>query len=549
MRLFSILFVCVCALFAAVSVNAAEPGVRLQVKSKAMTKVANYVLPKIVKKLQKIVVKGKKSSHYSYSNLKLTGLRYDTVKITSKSGLLTPSITGLGIKLERMSFNIYGKVGWIKVTCRGHASAKIEKTNVDLSVKLSNDGGKPYAKIDDKVKIGKIHISRSWTTSGCRLAEKIVKLFVGDLNKKLISALKDQVSPMLRKAINPAVNNALKELVLKQKVASPDITAYYDLVGSITINSDGVSLGVRGLINSAGKPLTIPTEPVSNPAHTLTQDIEFNVQDYTVNSASVNLLANMQGSKKWIKTTDTKSYPVIGPLLYGKCPGCQFQIDYRVRKAPVFNTSSSLGIQVSVPDFIIGIKEIAPDGKLIAALEAFVTATASAKAQLNGDATKLSSKYACQAFTITELRSHIGNIEIGVLNPLIKRIIDEVLVPIANEKFSVIPMPAIKSTHAKVSSIVNSYQSHILTLKGNLDFDKQFHAEIAGDLADMDALYAAVDTVENDAFAVTETFEDIPAFSSTESLSAEDMVEAIETEAFTEEELNKIYDSIMAALV
>lgn len=509
MNVKTLMVVCMCTLalvFAPTLASAEAPGVRLQVTSSALSKAARAFLPGVVNKLQKIVIPHQKSSHYSVDPIKLTKLGYGSVNVPSGNGYVGANINGLKINMERTAFSVFAKVGPVHITCRGHASAEMRNTDMKLKIYLSNSGGTPTAKVDSDLKIGSFSIHRSWTNGGCKIAEKFVSIFTGDLNKILVKAVRDQAGPALKSAIGPAVNNALKQLVLMQKVANPDIMVYYDLRGPITINGSGVSIGVNGYVNSASSPKSFPFGRAVNDAHGLTRDIELNIQDYSINTASENLASRISGSVDWVTTQSIAALPVVGPLIYGQCPTCRFVIRYSVSQAPLFDTNSSKGIEVDAKEVSVGIAVKNGSGTVVKSLDVYAEIVASAKPFLNDRATQVTASYAAKTFKISRLESYLGPIEVQFVNPLLKRIIDEVLVPQANQRFNKFPLPGIPSTFARVSAVSNSFGPHLLNLLCNVDFNNRLENErILAAIAEEQA--ASGLSIEADGEIVTEVFE------------------------------------------
>lgn len=261
------------------------------------------------------------------------GSRVITTESSSSGGKMEVILSGVGITIPSFLFGVHQTVAGIHFHCHGYADAHISGTTLTLDATAANVNGKPDVKVTGTAQVGNINIHHRFSASDCRVADSVVEFFIGDINKKISSAVSNQLTSAVSSLLGPLIEKELLQLAYTQEII-PGVTVDYSLEGPITISAKGIMLGVKGEFRATNNPQPPPFAPVAISTPDFERLTQVNLAESVVNQASAMLAVKLgHGSVQFGNTSSLPpSLGPIGDFLFRMCPGCPLDADFQIQE-------------------------------------------------------------------------------------------------------------------------------------------------------------------------------------------------------------------------
>ena len=289
----------------------------------------NRILAQIAKIIndtgRSIVIPGGSEKKFGYDAIRFSQFSVNSITVsTAIPNKITVRINGLTIAIGNTNF-------WVKalIKCKGHFSASIQGATVAVTLALNNDGnGHLRSTTTVAASIQKVAISHKFNSVLCKVANALISLFIGNIDKKISAAIKDQLPKML----GPAISQAVDKMFL-------NIPLYFVNTPSVVPQGFSVTVDLLGTVRSFYTDANgrVPADPMA----AITEGLEGYDRDVTVSvpAASMNnimIVAFNQGKFTYslLVNGNTSLFRAIMPNAYDACPACRLVMGFDIGTPP-----------------------------------------------------------------------------------------------------------------------------------------------------------------------------------------------------------------------
>jgi hypothetical protein len=356
------LLLCCAALSSASAGGAPSAAMIADVGLSGLAKAKDHFLPLIISSVQNLTIPGASASDFTYADIHITSAALGSadVSFAPANGGIHLALNSLSLATGTSNFEVKKKikVGPIHKTfsCSGHFSASVSSTNIAVTLAISNVGGRPQAIATSSINFGKVSVSHHLNSVGCKIAESIISVFIGNVNKKIESEVKSKVPAAVQALLNEQVNKLLDGLQLSIPVDQWAI-ANFSLAGATTNTATRLKLGFDARFEPRvrpphGMPPT-PTPPggalVSPPC---SEDLGLAFGAQIVNSAAAVYVG--AGALSFISTlpvnvTASAAFKALLPSLIKTFPNSSFRVALDVTHPPMAQVAPPL-LRISAPN-------------------------------------------------------------------------------------------------------------------------------------------------------------------------------------------------------
>lgn len=431
-----------------------------------LVKAKDHFVPIVLAAAQTLTIPGAKTSDFHYDDIHVASCSLNSSSVsfdkTSQNVVLT--LTDLGLSIGNTNFEVIKSIKpFGHLHCSGHFSAAIEHTDITVQLRVVNADGTPQISTTTSINFGSIDVSHSMSHESCKIAEKIVEIFIGNVNKKIESEVKSKVPGVVQKALNGAVNKLLAGLGLVVSVDS-HAQANFSLVGTPTITDTQLALGFQARFEPKVRPPGgIPPMPVA-PTPALPDNdkdlaLAFSASVFDSASAVYSALDVLELNET-IPTNISTSLRVVLPQLRRAYPSeplvVQVAANSRLPPRVVFGRT---GAQLVAENASILLSAVATNGTecpaLSLRLDAYINATVALGPGAQNITFKLVPGVAQRTVSVTLAESWIGAVpELGPLASLLNFVCDKLAIPYVNGHASGLPIPQVNGISLTSPAIV-----------------------------------------------------------------------------------------------
>ena len=494
-------------------------GLAVSIGAGGLNRAAAHYLPGVVAKLKSLVVPGASSKHFNYGNIAIASVGYDTFNVGFADATNQASVIVDGVHLSTVSasFKVHAKILFAKVSCSGTFDAAVSGTNLNLAaVPGVTADGHPQASIKTGIHFGSVVVHHKLKNTVCKIAQSIVQLFIGSVNKQIEDIVKKEVPSIVQKEIVAIVNPLLASIPLTlpiDKAAGVDGDFRLSAAPNIVQNTLHVVDLARFEPTLPAPPAQWPP-PGGFPAPTAlplpsntSSDVTLQLGEYAMNSvaASFAYAGLLKQPPQVIKPTqqwNTSLLLDLFPKMAGHLPPGQnlsfvFGVGEQVADWPLailtaagggkatFSVKGYINLTCATPACVHGDGGAAPSGPPLAILALSVDAVASAGFYVkssNVSAIAVAVNIGLGQFTLALDNSIVGkSIDVKLLDTLITFVLKDIIIPWANKKYGSIgiPLPAIKGVQIKDPVLSLTEVDGCLTIGASIVFTGEADAVVA----------------------------------------------------------------------
>ncbi len=418
-------------------------------------KAKDHFVPVVVAAAQNLTISGAKTSDFHYDDIHVAScsLNSSSVSFDKASQNIVLTLTDLGLSIGNTNFEVIKSIKpFGHLHCSGHFSAAISKTDITVQLRVVNADGIPQIATTTSINFGSIDVSHGMSHESCKIAEKIVEVFIGNINKKIESEVKSKIPGVVQKALNGEVNKLLAGLGLVVSVDS-HAQANFSLAGTPTITDTQLALGFQARFEPKLRPPGgIPPIPVAPPLALPNNDkdlgLAFSASVFDSASAVYSALgvlelnepipANISTSLRLLLPQLKRAYPTE-PLVV------HLAANSRLPPRVVFGPT---GAQLVAENASIILSAVAANGTEHPALSLLLDASINATVALGAGAQNITFKLvpgvAQRTVGVTLAESWIGPVpELRPLATLLNFVCDRLVIPYVNTHASGLPIPQV----------------------------------------------------------------------------------------------------------
>ena len=359
-------------------------------------------MPIVLAAVRNLTIAGASKGDVSYGDIHITvaTLASSAVSFTGPSAAANNetiglTLAGLSLSTGNTNFEVSKKIGpFGHIHCSGHFSAAIKNTDVAVFLKVINANGLPQVVASTSIDFGSVDVSHKMEHESCKIAEKIIEVFIGNINKKIESEIKSKVPAVVQSALNTQVNKLLAGLGLVVDV-TPDATANFSLSGTPVITDTRLTLGFVAKFEpkvwpAGGVPPTPIASPLPQPA--TGKDLALAFSSSVLDSASAvytalgsfalneSIPANVSATLRLVLPQLRKAFPTQ-PLSVeiAACP--------RLPPRVIFGKA---GAQIAAENASLVLSAVMPNGSLAPALRLSLNGSINASVALGDGAANIS---------------------------------------------------------------------------------------------------------------------------------------------------------------
>jgi len=171
---------------------------------------ADIIRPIIVEALQNFTIPGETQEHFAFWPIHLQRFNISNITFGFYPPVIEMQLRNLTVIIPSTEFELMDRIIF-KITCHGHFSAIIDDLSLLIGVDpIRNTNNKFFlTKVTVKSSFGKLNIQHEMDHTLCRIADKILEFFIGNLDQKITSAIINDLPGVLSKAIATGGNAAL----------------------------------------------------------------------------------------------------------------------------------------------------------------------------------------------------------------------------------------------------------------------------------------------------------------------------------------------------
>ena len=329
------------------------------------------------------VIPGGSSKHFSYDAITFSTFDIGAIDFTfAAPNKVTFDIQNLNIVIPDTGFEVFDKILFIKVHCRGKFSAKVEGTSIKVTLTLDQLNEKLHVSAASAdVNFGVLTISHRMDHFLCRVANSIIQLLIGNIN--------DLITKFIREKLPADIGPIVQQLLDKEFGKIP-----LTLWTAPVVNSAGIDIGAVLLkypTSAAARPVPeravaasrflrsskpakgsllqmlslqdkTPLLPISSSAvigDSTDRDVNLIVTAPNVNKALD--IYNKEGKLglNVLAKQNTSVFKTLLPDAYQRCPNCRlyFQVSMP-QSSPTVNLRQNGNITVAGDKIHIAVKAI-----------------------------------------------------------------------------------------------------------------------------------------------------------------------------------------------
>ena len=442
-----------------VASDAAAPALIADVGLSGLVKAKDHFLPLVLASVRSLVIKGESSKNFDYDDIHISNANITAadVSFVANNGGINLTLAGLSLGTGTTNFEVKKKILFAHVHCSGHFSASISGTNVGVIMALKNVGGRPQIVANTSISFGKVSVSHHLNNVGCKIAESIVQLFIGNVNSKIESDIKSKVPAAVQSVLNTQVNALLAGLQLSVPVDKWS-TANFSLAGATTNTATRLTLGFAARFEPTMRPAgglpPTPTPPGSSPLLTpnCAEDLGLAFGAEIANSASVvyaSAGALTVNSTLPPNVTSSPAFNALFPALIKHFPNSTFSVALAVRpKAPPTATITPPLLRLTASNVSVVFLASSEGGSPpIPALELAVGVNVSMDVNVTADGQFIQGKVlpgnGLRPIVIAVEGTQIGPVDGKALSAAVNLVIDTVALPYLNSHFKGVPIPQV----------------------------------------------------------------------------------------------------------
>jgi len=395
------------------------------------SKITNAVLPAIIAEARLISIPGKKEKHFSYGDVTLKEFNIGGVTISFEApNVVVVKLTDLSLATPSTDFDLFAKVLFVHVSCRGTFDVALSKTDVRIKFAFDdNNGVLGITNIDAEVDFGNLDIHHAFHDLLCKIGQDIVQLFVGNIDNVIRNAVAKDISPIMTKVLTKAFTSLAARMRLP-------------IVSAPVATSDSISFDVDLMHRTPPHASRRRAHRRSPPRATLLRNSTFPARDIEVlvPQTSVNVILASVHIDRVIRLNDTTDkLKHFLPAAYAACPNCPLEIEVNLQNAPTAQLSG--GAALSVSNALIGVNAI-NGSQTVDLLDLLLNATALAtNFSVSGDIDNdVKFAIAVPTFAVGLQSSGVGPIDTSLLTWLGNLVIQDFIVPDFNRNFHGIPI-------------------------------------------------------------------------------------------------------------
>lgn len=398
----------------------------------------NRVLAQIAKIIndtgRSMVIPGGSEKQFGYDAIRFSEFSVRGITVhTAAPNKITVSVNGLTISIAKTNF-------WVKAVlkCKGYFTASIQGATVAVTLALSHDGqGHLRSSTSVSTTIQKVSISHKFNSILCKVANAIVQLFIGNIDKKIASAIKDQMPKMLGPAVSRAVDGMFLKIPLyftgTPTVVAEGFAVTVDLLGTVKMHyASNPSIPIEDTVRLVEEGLR---------AQGFDRDITLSVPAQSMNN--IMAIAFQQGkfSYSLLVNGNTSLFKNVMPNAYMACRDCRLVMNFGLSVPPYlvfadnnaesivpfisiafFGRNASTG--ANVPLFVMG-------SNISASLDGLVMRT------VNGGISNLFFQVGMRTLDLATKSSSVGPLPaLDIIAPVVTFCVKSLAIPAFNVQFT-----------------------------------------------------------------------------------------------------------------
>lgn len=247
--------------------------------------------------------------------------------------------TGLGLQVNKSRF-IFQYMG---VRCSGTFWASLKEITVDAVMRLTLLPEErwnvtfPHLALD----WGQVDVHHNLDSEACRLAQRVVELFIGELDIFVVSKVKRMLDEKMPLKAADGLNDAFARFGIRA-ITPPVMTA----------NAMAVTLDLNPLDWGCASTPTASSVP-----ELVSRDFAVRTTATSVNNVLYNAVQaqRLQVEKHLSAMWNTSLLADLFPELYRACPGCRLYTLAQATREPVINVLHDGEVSVDVQDLLVGV--------------------------------------------------------------------------------------------------------------------------------------------------------------------------------------------------
>ena len=249
---------------------ALPPAMIAEVGLAGLIKAKDHFLPLIISSVRGLVIPGASTSQFSYGDIHINSAALDSANVSfaPSNGGIHLALNSLSLATGSSDFKVSKeiKVGPIHKTfsCSGQFSASVSSTNIAVTLAISNKNGRPQITAASSIQFGKVSVSHHLNNVGCKIAESIISVFIGNVNTKIENEVKSKVPAAVQDLLNKEGNQLLDGLQLSINVDKWALVNF-SLAGPTTNTATHLKLGFTARFEPRIRaPHGLPATPISH---------------------------------------------------------------------------------------------------------------------------------------------------------------------------------------------------------------------------------------------------------------------------------------------
>ena len=171
---------------------------------------ADIIRPLIVEALQNFTIPGETQEHFSFQPIHLERFNISNITFAFNPPAIQMNMQNLTVIIPSTGFELMDTIIF-KITCHGHFQASIDDLSLLIGVDPTKDASNKFflTNVATKSSFGKLNIQHSMDHTICKIADKILEFFIGNLDQKITSAIINDLPSAISKSISTSGNAAL----------------------------------------------------------------------------------------------------------------------------------------------------------------------------------------------------------------------------------------------------------------------------------------------------------------------------------------------------